>query len=114
VVPIGVDGPDRFDFLPRDGPRYQSMIENSALVDREDDHTIIGAAAEAPHENCSAAKPYQAKPFHEGNGRGEGGRRRRCDGGKDKACNADLGVTPHKRGAGLVNRLRSFSEIKLQ
>jgi hypothetical protein len=90
------------------------MIENSAPVDREDDRTIIGAAAEAPHENRNAAKPCQAKPFHEGNGNGKGSRRWRCDGGKDKACSADLGVTPHKRGAGLVNKLRSFSEIRLQ
>jgi hypothetical protein len=114
VVSIGVDWADGFNFMPLDVPRHQSTIQNSSLINREDDRIGGSTSAETVYQNGDDDQPRQAKPYYGGNGYGEAGCRRRCGAKENKAGNSDLGEAPREGGpTDLANRLCSFDEIVL-
>jgi hypothetical protein len=105
-VPIGVDWADGFNLLPLDVPRHHAMIKDPSLINREDD-PVESTPAATSHEKRNAGQPRQAKPFHERNGYGEAGRRRRFCAEKNEAGDTDLRLHMKEVPAWRIGRARS-------
>jgi hypothetical protein len=94
VTTVNVSWADRFNFVPLDMPRHQTMVQDSLPIDREDDRVDGGASAETMYQKGNAEQPYEAKPPHERRRHGENGCRYHCRTAKNKAGISDLGVAP--------------------
>lgn len=110
VTAVGVDRADRFNLLPRDVLRHQSLIKNAAVVNRKHDRISGGAAAETAHEKSDASQARYAKPSHERAGDYEARDSGRCGAEKDKAGHTDLAEAP-REGSSTKNFLRLFNKL---
>jgi hypothetical protein len=112
VAAIGVDWANSANLLPLDAPSHQATIENTALVDRQDDAIIRGSPAETVHEKGNTEQPDQTRPLHNGGGQGGADQRRRRDAKKDKRGDTDLGEAPYEGSSACVaNFLRVLNNI---
>jgi hypothetical protein len=94
VTPVNVNRANRFNFVPLDMPRHQSMVQDSSPIDREDNPVVGSASVETMDQKSNAEQPYEAKPLHKRRRHGEKDCRCHCRAGKNKASISDLGAAP--------------------